>query len=324
MSLIKRKDSQYWWTRFSLPGYERVYRSTGETSRAAAQKVEDSLKAELWKTAPALQGITWGTAVMKWANHTPRSSAELASVLYFGKHYADRKLSDVTAESVDKALASFCKTPQTYTRHRARVSAVLKLSGVSITLVKRKTGKVKEREWLTHEQWEALKLELPPHMLNMAEFAIATGLRQANVLNLEWTKVDLKRKLVWVDAIHAKGGKAINVPLSDMAMEVLARVKGEHAEHVFTYHGRQISEIKTAWMSANVRAGTGRYVDGAYAGFTWHGLRHTWATWHVQNGTPLDVLQKLGGWASYSMVLRYAHHAPSYLATFVNNTKEKS
>lgn len=45
--------------------------------------------------------------------------------------------------------------------------------------------------------------------------------------------------------------------------------------------------------------------------------------WHVQNGTPLDVLQKLGGWASYSMVLRYGHHSPGYLAGFANNTTKE-
>ena len=38
-----------------------------------------------------------------------------------------------------------------------------------------------------------------------------------------------------------------------------------------------------------------------------HDLRHTWASWHVQGGTPLFVLQEMGGWASAEMVRRYAH-----------------
>ncbi|MEO5699749.1 MAG: tyrosine-type recombinase/integrase [Casimicrobiaceae bacterium] len=39
-------------------------------------------------------------------------------------------------------------------------------------------------------------------------------------------------------------------------------------------------------------------------------MRHTWATWHRQAGTPTHELQRLGGWRSSVMVERYAHLAP--------------
>ncbi|MBW3508495.1 tyrosine-type recombinase/integrase [Janthinobacterium sp. NKUCC06_STL] len=41
-----------------------------------------------------------------------------------------------------------------------------------------------------------------------------------------------------------------------------------------------------------------------------------WASWHVQNGTPLNVLQELGGWESTQMVRRYAHFSASHLAVY--------
>ncbi|MDD4913454.1 MAG: hypothetical protein PHW13_00280 [Methylococcales bacterium] len=43
-------------------------------------------------------------------------------------------------------------------------------------------------------------------------------------------------------------------------------------------------------------------------------MRHTWTSWHVQAGTPLHVLQELGSWSCYEMVLRYAHLAPEHLS----------
>jgi hypothetical protein len=53
--------------------------------------------------------------------------------------------------------------------------------------------------------------------------------------------------------------------------------------------------------------------------FRWHDLRHTWASWHIQNGTPIHVLQELGGWSDIRMVQRYAHLAPEHLACYADN-----
>ena len=52
--------------------------------------------------------------------------------------------------------------------------------------------------------------------------------------------------------------------------------------------------------------------------FRWHDLRHTWASWHVQAGTPLYVLQELGSWESPEMVQRYAHLSTEHLASYVD------
>jgi integrase len=169
----------------------------------------------------------------------------------------------------------------------------------------------------------------------MAQFAIETGLRQANVLGLTWSRVDLARKLVWVEAEDTKGDAAIAIPLSTGALHVLESVQGIHDVFVFTFRGKPIKEVKTAFQAACIRAGVGRVgllpfqdqgaTGSEYTGFTWHGFRHTWATWHVQNGTPLDVLQKLGGWSDLRMVMNYAHHSAGHLQQFADNaTKEKS
>ena len=48
--------------------------------------------------------------------------------------------------------------------------------------------------------------------------------------------------------------------------------------------------------------------------FRWHDLRHTWATWQREQGTPTYELQRLGGWRSQAMVERYAHVGQPMLA----------
>lgn len=66
-----------------------------------------------------------------------------------------------------------------------------------------------------------------------------------------------------------------------------------------------------AWYGALERAGI--------TDFRW--LRHTWASWHVQIGTPLFALQELGGWESAEMVRRYAHLAADHLAPFAEGLR---
>lgn len=52
-------------------------------------------------------------------------------------------------------------------------------------------------------------------------------------------------------------------------------------------------------------------------GFTWHGLRHTFASRLVMNGVDLLTVKELGGWRTLSMVQRYAHLAPDHLRAAV-------
>jgi integrase len=149
--------------------------------------------------------------------------------------------------------------------------------------------------------------ELPPYHRDIVIFALATGLRQSNVVELTWSQVDLNRGTAWVYGDKVKGKEDIHVSLSDIASTVLRRQLGKHPERVFTYRGRPIAWVNTrVWRRALKQA--------SIENFRWHDLRRTWASWHVQNGTPLYDLQEMGGWKSEAIVRRYAHLAPATLA----------
>jgi integrase len=118
--------------------------------------------------------------------------------------------------------------------------------------------------------------------------------------------VDLVRKHAWIPGSKHKNGRPHSVPLNEMAMAVLRRQIGKHPTVVFTYSGAPVANVYTkAFKAALERAG----IDD----FKWHDLRHTFATWHRQAGTPTHELQRLGGWKTGAMVERYAHIAPEQL-----------
>ena len=87
---------------------------------------------------------------------------------------------------------------------------------------------------------------------------------------------------------------------------MLRQKQGDLLSHVFTYEGNPIVQFNTkAWRNALLRA--------EIHDFRWHDLRHTFATWHREAGTPTHELQRLGGWKTQSMVERCARVVPEGL-----------
>ena len=61
------------------------------------------------------------------------------------------------------------------------------------------------------------------------------------------------------------------------------------------------------WVQGRAQAWKNALKRAELENFRRHNLRHTWASWLVQNGTPLNVVQEMGAWESEGMVRRYAH-----------------
>jgi integrase len=126
---------------------------------------------------------------------------------------------------------------------------------------------------------------------------------------MEWSQVDLERRAAWIHPDQSKTGRPIGIPLNREAIVLLRGELGKHSKYVFTYKGTPVKRCNTkVWRRALQVSGI--------ENFRWHDLRHTWASWHVQKGTPMHVLQELGGWSDIRMVQRYAHLAPEHLSPY--------
>ena len=128
------------------------------------------------------------------------------------------------------------------------------------------------------------------------------------ILSLKWKDVDLGRRVAVVTAENAKSGKARPLPLNDDAVAVMREIPFDN-EYVFSADGEKEGYInRTDFERALLLSGI--------TDFRFHDLRHTWASWHVQNGTPLMVLKELGGWEKLEMVNKYAHLSGEHLSKF--------
>lgn len=310
MPIFKRGDVWYIYIRRGRGG--RIRRSTGTSDRQVAQRQHDELAARLWRQKQT--GRQFWEALAAWVKARPRNPSEIRAVRLIRRVYTDRALSDVTEASLIDAFGD--RGAATYNRLmtivRSALNGAVRAGWLELApkIARRKAMK-KSFRWLTRAEWRKLRAELAPHLQRMADFALATGLRWSNVANLEWDEVSLERKMVSIGAGEAKGRKALGIPLGPKALAALRRGAGARKGFVFTYDGEPLTSPKTGWNAAVKRSG----IDPV----RWHDLRHTWASWHIQNGTPPEVLKELGGWSSLEQVMIYAHLAPSHVARYAAN-----
>ncbi|MBA4285803.1 MAG: site-specific integrase [Xanthomonadaceae bacterium] len=308
-----------WWIDFIAPDGTRVRKSARTSNSRAAQELHDQVKAESWRVQhlgdkPVRK---WDDAVVQWLKEKGhKASLEKDKEIF---RWVDAHLRGKALASIDRPLlhqileAKACEAGQaTANRYMALIRAVLRRACEVWEWTERVPrapmfrAQSRRVRWITVEESERLLSKLPEHQAEMARFALATGLRQQNVCRLQWKDVDLVRRCAWVHPDQSKTRKAIAVPLNADAVAVLERLKGRHAEFVFTYNDHAVWQVNTkSWRKAVAEAGL---VD-----FRWHDLRHTWASRHAQAGTPLNVVQEMGGWRSYDMVLRYSHLSAEHL-----------
>ena len=323
MSLYKRES--IWWVDIVSPTGERIRRSTGTSKKTLAKEFHEKITAELWRIYKLGERPRrlWNDAVVRWLkeqSHKATIGEDRSKLRWLDQFLGGKYLDSITRDDIEIIIDAKLEqgvSNATVNRNMEVVRAILRKCAIEWEWIDRvphvrmlKEPKRRIR-FLSHEEAKRLLEELPEHLSDMAAFSLATGLRQANVTGLQWSQVDLSKHLAWIHPDQAKARRAIPVPLNGDAIKIIEKRNGIHPTHVFSYRGKPITQVSTkAWYGALKRAG----IDN----FRWHDLRHTWASWHVQNGTPLFVLQELGGWESSEMVRRYAHLSASHLATYAN------
>lgn len=323
MSLYQRKNSPFIWCKFTVNG-KLVQQSTGVATRKEAKEFEVRLKVEMLnKVGQVLKPVhTWEAAVEKY--YQEKLLAEASGSDRSMLRWLDTHLSGVDIALIKRGLLagigdiklSEGVKPSTVNRMMKLIRAILNQAVVWEWLdnsppVRMLPEPASVVRFITREEANRLVVALPPYLAVLAEFSLQTGLRMHNATHLKWSELDLPNRQAWVNAPDAKKRKAIPVPLSDVAVELIRKNRFNGSEYVFPYNGKPLPKASCDdWYAA--------LKEADIQNFRWHDFRHTWASWHVQNGMPLHVLKEIGGWATYEQVLIYAHLGTKHLAEWVN------
>lgn len=301
-------------------------------TREAAQ---DALAARMLERdvarAPARPAMTFGEAIARYLEvkakkrswkDDQRNLARLRDKLG-----ADRPLSEITAGRIAE-----------YKIERART--LVQRDGapraISAATLNRELAALRHLFTLAVEEWEVLdkaprvRLEKEPegrivwlgateeaallsacrasqnkYLADVVTVALETGMRQGELLELDWPRVDLSRGVVMLE--RTKSDRRREVPMRQAVYAIFAAMPEPRVGPVWPDRS-----IRTAFENAVEAAGL--------KDFTFHGCRHHFASWFMMRGGQLESLREILGHKDIKMTLRYAHLSPGHLRTEIEKT----
>lgn len=183
----------------------------------------------------------------------------------------------------------------------------------------------KRLRFLTREEAESLLENLKNRSTQLHDLALVSlqcGLRAGEIFGLTWGDVDLKRGTLTLR--NTKGGKNRVAFMTGQVKEMLgSMVRGKHDDFVFPdRNGQKIMRISKSFERAVDELKFNEGISDPRQWVVFHTLRHTFASWLVENGTDLYTVKELLGHASLTMTERYSHLGQNTLQTAVRNLEK--
>ena len=161
----------------------------------------------------------WNEAVVRWlkeSGHKATLGMDKAHLRWLDRFLGGKHLDEISRNLIDRitdARLAEGLSNATVNRSLEVLRAILRrctndwewLDRVpQVRMLKEPTRRVR---FITREEARKLLSELPAHMADMAAFSLATGLRKGNVTGLQWTQVDMVRRLAWIRPDRRRHGR---------------------------------------------------------------------------------------------------------------------
>jgi integrase len=134
-------------------------------------------------------------------------------------------------------------------------------------------------------------------------WAVNTGMRLSEIVNLKWSQIDLENKTIILDNQHTvtKSKKVRSIPLNSVATSILLK-RNKISDYVFTMNG---NKFKINYVTVNFKRAVRK--SGVNPLLHFHSLRHTFASNLVKNNVPIFAVSKLLGHSDIKTTLIYSH-----------------
>jgi integrase len=223
----------------------------------------------------------------------------VGNIRELGPHFNDRLLSEITPQHVERFKADrFAKftrgkqiRPATVNRDLACLKNMFfkaiewgyleKHPMKGVALLKEPPGRLR---FLTMEEAGRLLRELPEETGQVVMFALNTGMRKSEILDLQWKNVDMDQRLISVELTKTNERRV--VPMNDQVYQLLQNLEKHRAGSELVFPEGRVN-IRKNFHAGMKRAGI---ID-----FRLHDCRHSFASHLVMSGASLKVVQQLLG-----------------------------
>jgi integrase len=253
MGLFKR--GQTWWMKFTYKG-RQFKRSTETIDKKLAERIYHKILGEIaegkWFERLPGEDKTFREMIEKYLreysarNKAPKSHIRDRSLAnHLLQYFGDLTLTEITP----KLIATFKTKRREEGAAPKTVNNELILMGHAFNIAIRewewvkenpasrisneKVGNIVERR-LTFEEEKRLLAASPKWLQEIIVFALETGLRQSEILDLQWPRVDLFKRILSILQQKNKGKHTL--PLDKTALEILktrAKIRHINSNYVF-------------------------------------------------------------------------------------------
>lgn len=328
MSVFKRKGSPYYVADFQIGGH-RFCRSTKATTRREALVVEKAFREEERKrlqegnrqrlTLDQAFGRYWIEIGDRYDDERQRKDTQRYIQQILAIIDPHRFVEDVTDAEVNDFVQSRVRSQSGPIATNRALAVWRQMHNRAHRVWKQKMQPIHWRSFMSREKQRDNHLEfeqvrmlltsLPDYLQLAVEWSVAAGTRRTATFSLEWSNIFLDRGYVFV---REKGKPEFKVWLSPQLVDILhrARALGHPLGKRKRAYGEDRDPERFVFCTRNWRklweAGL---KEAGIDDFRWHDLRHTFATWLRQEGTPLEVVQRALGHKHITTTMRYAHVA---------------
>ena len=319
-----RKDRAAWAVSYIDAQGERQRKIVTAHTRQQAVDALSALKtqeerARILGVRPA-SDMTTADLMARYKRHQkprirPTTFVRLDGILETIKRHLPEQAKAITKQTIAHYIETRSETvkPGTVSKEMSVLKHALKLAvewellqtnpATGARLPKLPVGRTK---YLTPGELKAALESCPDWMRAPIAFAACTGVRRGEMLSLKWMDVDFPNRRLYLR--ETKNGTLRILPLSVSAVTVLRSLPdGAASDLVFG----EIDANKLSQYTKRVFKRLG-IPDASF-----HTLRHTAASWMVQQGVDLYGVGQILGHKTPRMTQRYAHLSPDYMASAV-------